>query len=106
MYASEIVHLAGVHPAKECSRITRSQWDAIAEATHEILNAAIRYEGSTLRNGTYRNALNQVGGYQRHHRVYDKAGELCSVCGGGSRIVRVVQAQRATFFCPDCQRKR
>jgi formamidopyrimidine-DNA glycosylase len=106
MYASEIVHLAGVHPAKACSRITRSQWDAIAEATHEILNAAIRYEGSTLRNGTYRNALNQAGGYQRHHRVYDKAGEACSVCGGGSRIVRVVQAQRATFFCPGCQQKR
>src|SRR3954469_3021913 len=106
MYASEIVHLAGVHPAKACSRITRSQWEAIAEATHEVLNAAIRCEGSTLRNGTYRNALNQPGGYQSRHRVYDKAGEPCSVCGVGSRIVRIVQAQRATFFCPGCQRKR
>jgi formamidopyrimidine-DNA glycosylase len=106
MYASEIVHLAGVHPAKACSRITRSQWEAIAEATHEVLNAAIRCEGSTLRNGTYRNALNQPGGYQSRHRVYDKAGEPCSVCGVGSRVMRIVQAQRATFFCPGCQRKR
>src|SRR3954471_395738 len=106
MYASEIVHLAGVHPAKACSRITRSQWDAIAEATHEILNAAIRYEGSTLRNGTYRNALNQPGGYQSRHRVYDKADKVCPGCGEESRIVRIVQAQRATFFCPSCQRKK
>jgi formamidopyrimidine-DNA glycosylase len=30
----------------------------------------------------------------------------CPRCGNGSRIVRIVQAQRATFFCPGCQRKR
>src|SRR4051812_27729011 len=106
MYASEIVHLAGIHPAKACSRITRAQWDAIADATHEILEAAVRYEGSTLRNGTYRNALNQPGGYQSRHRVYDKAGKACSNCGEAGRIVRIVQAQRATFFCPSCQRKK
>ncbi len=67
---------------------------------------AIRYEGSTLGDGTYRNALNQAGDYQNHHRVYDRAGEACSSCGAGNRIVRIVQAQRATFFCPICQRKR
>jgi formamidopyrimidine-DNA glycosylase len=106
MYASEIVHLAGVHPAKACDRITREQWEAIANATHAVLNAAIRYEGSTLRNGTYRNALNEPGGYQHHHRVYDKAGKPCPRCGPGSEIVRIVQAQRATFFCAGCQRKR
>ena len=67
---------------------------------------AIRYEGSTLGDGTYRNALNQVGDYQNHHRVYDRANEACSSCGAGSLIVRIVQALRATFFCPGCQRKR
>jgi formamidopyrimidine-DNA glycosylase len=105
IYASEIVHLAQVHPAKACDRITCLQWDAIAAATHEILNAAIRFEGSTLRNGTYRNALNEPGGYQNHHRMYDKADKTCPRCGPRSRIVRIVQAQRATFFCPKCQRK-
>jgi formamidopyrimidine-DNA glycosylase len=105
MYASEILHLAAVHPAKRCDRITRVQWAAIADATLEVLNAAIRYEGSTLRNGTYRNALNQAGGYQNHHRVYDRAGRECPRCGAGSQIVRIVQAQRSTFFCGGCQRK-
>ena len=42
MYASEILHVAGVHPAKRCDKITGAQWDAIADATHLILNAAIR----------------------------------------------------------------
>ena len=57
---------------------------AIADATHAVLETAIRYEGSTLGDGTYRNALNQAGGYQNHHRVYDRAGEACPRCGGGS----------------------
>jgi formamidopyrimidine-DNA glycosylase len=105
LYASEILHLAGVHPARECDRITRAQWSAIADATREVLELAIRYEGSTLGDGTYRNALNEAGGYQNHHRVYDRAGESCPRCGGASRIVRIVQAQRSTYFCATCQSK-
>jgi formamidopyrimidine-DNA glycosylase len=105
LYASEILHLAEVHPARMCHKVTRSQWQRIADATHEVLEAAVRYEGSTLADGTYRNALNQAGDYQNHHRVYDRKGESCSRCGPEREIVRIVQAQRATFFCPGCQRK-
>jgi formamidopyrimidine-DNA glycosylase len=106
LYASEILHLAGIHPAQRCNRITRVQWQAIADATQAVLEAAIRYEGSTLGDGTYRNALNHQGGYQNHHRVYDKAGRSCSRCGNGAQIVRMVQAQRSTFYCPGCQKTR
>jgi formamidopyrimidine-DNA glycosylase len=67
-----------------------------------VLEDAIRHEGSTLSDGTYRNALNAAGGYQHHHRVYDHAGEVCPTCGRG-KIVRIVQAQRSTYFCPACQ---
>ena len=103
LYASEILHAAGIHPTCRCNRITRAQWQAIADATHAVLESAIRLEGSTLSDGTYRNALNQAGSYQNHNRVYDKAGETCLRCGGDSRIVRIVQAQRSTFYCPRCQ---
>jgi formamidopyrimidine-DNA glycosylase len=105
LYASEILHLAGIHPARRCDKITRSQWQAIADATCSVLEAAIRYEGSTLRDGTYRNALNGEGAYQNHHRVYDKEGQSCPRCKGDTLIRRSVQSQRATFFCPRCQRK-
>ena len=104
LYASEILHVAGVHPAVRCSALSRKRWAAIAEATQMVLNDAIAHEGSTLGDGTYRNALNQSGGYQNHHRVYDRAGQACPQCS--SKIVRVVQAQRSTFFCPACQSKK
>lgn len=104
LYASEILHLAGIHPAKRCDLLSRQQWQAVHARMLEVLELAIRHEGSTLSDGTYRNALNQAGGYQNHHRVYDRAGKPCSQCG--TAIIRVVQAQRATFFCPTCQTKR
>jgi formamidopyrimidine-DNA glycosylase len=104
LYASEILHLAGVHPARPCRRLTRAQWEAIAAATREVLELAVKYEGSTLSDGTYRNALNNEGGYQNHHRVYDKAGRPCPRCSRAA-IQRIVQAQRSTFFCPRCQRR-
>lgn len=105
LYASEILHLAGVHPAKRCDLLAADKWAAIHLRMREVLELAIRYEGSTLSDGTYRNVLNQSGGFQNHHRVYDRAGEPCRQCGD-SPIIRIVQAQRATFFCPKCQSKR
>ena len=104
LYASEILHLARIHPAKRCDLLTAAQWQAIHEWMLGVLHEAIRHEGSTLSDGTYRNALNQAGGYQNQHRVYDRAGANCRQCGQ-TTIVRIVQAQRATFYCPACQIK-
>lgn len=103
LYASELLHVAGVHPQRRCDRLTRPQWQRIHTCMLEVLNDAIRHEGSTLSDGTYRNALNQAGSYQNHHRVYDREGEKCPTCGRSS-IRRIVQTQRASFFCPSCQR--
>lgn len=104
LYASEILHLARIHPTKRCDLLARKQWRAVHACMLQVLENAILHEGSTLSDGTYRNALNQSGGYQNHHRVYDRAGKPCMNCG--SPIERIVQAQRSTFFCPKCQTKR
>lgn len=103
LYASEILHLAGIHPETRCDRLSKSQWRDIHRRQLEVLKQAISMEGSTLSDGTYRNALNDPGGFQNHHRVYDREGEPCPRCGAAIR--RTVQAQRATFFCPGCQKK-
>lgn len=105
LYASEILHLSGIDPRLRCSGVTKKQWFRIHQAMQEILLAAIKSEGSTLSDGTYRNALNDPGSYQSQHQVYDREGENCPRCGK-SPIIRIVQAQRSTFFCKGCQRKR
>lgn len=104
LYASEILHRAHVHPQVPCNRLRPAQWAKIHAAMRAILDEAIRHQGSTLRDGTYRIAHNEPGNYQVCHRVYQRADEPCLECGKG-RIVRIVQAQRSTFFCPRCQRQ-
>ncbi len=104
LYASEILHLAGVHPQARCDRISKLNWLGIFAAMRNVLEQAIRYEGSTLSDGTYRNVLNESGGYQNEHRVYDRAGQPCPNCRS-SKIQRIVQAQRSSFFCAQCQRR-
>jgi formamidopyrimidine-DNA glycosylase len=103
LYASEALHLARLNPELACQALRPADWRKLHAALREVLETAIKYEGSTLSDGTYRNALNKAGGYQNHHRVYDRAEETCPSCGK-SAVVRIVQAQRATFFCPRCQR--
>lgn len=104
LYASEILHVARVDPRKRCDRVTKAQWEEIYHFMKVILETAILHEGSTLSDGTYRNALNDPGSYQNQHLVYDREGDVCPSCGS-QKIKRIVQAQRSTFFCSGCQKK-
>ena len=104
LYASEILHRTGLHPASLCHKLRPATWEKLHAAVGEVLKEAIRHQGSTLRDGTYRIGRNRTGGFQIYHRVYQRAGQPCLNCGHGP-IVRIVQAQRSTFFCPACQRK-
>lgn len=103
LYASEILHVCGIDPRRRACSLVRKEIGRLGEAVRYVLEEAIRYEGSTLSDGTYRNALNRAGSYQNQHRVYDRAGLPCPRCGFAIR--RIVQAQRATFFCPGCQKR-
>jgi formamidopyrimidine-DNA glycosylase len=103
LYASEILHQAKVHPEQLCESLSRPQWQRIYQSMRSILLEAIENEGSTLGDGTYRNAINGEGQYQNHHRVYARDGEQCQTCES-SKVVRIVQTQRSTFYCPRCQR--
>ena len=104
LYAAEILFHARIHPQRMCCSLRDAEWDALHAALLDVLHKAIRHEGSTLGDGTYRNALNQPGEYQNEHHVYARAGKPCLHCGRDIR--RIVQAQRSTFFCPCCQPRR
>lgn len=105
LYASEILHRAGIHPETACNRLRSIDWTKLHEAIQQVLREAIEHQGSTLSDGMYADAENRSGSYQEHHRVYQRAGERCVQCGRG-QIIRLVQAQRSTFYCPRCQRVR
>jgi len=103
IYAAEILFRVGIDPRSPCRRLTAPEWERIASATRSVLAEAVRFEGSSIGDETYRTADNRAGRFQLRHRVYGRADEPCATCG--APIVRFVQAQRSTFFCACCQRR-
>lgn len=103
LYASEMLFAARIDPRTPASQLSKRQTKKLHQVMLKILNTAILCEGSTLSDGTYRNSLNEAAGYQNEHQVYDREDETCPSCGKRT-IVRIVQAQRSTFYCPGCQK--
>ncbi|MGA2253820.1 MAG: DNA-formamidopyrimidine glycosylase family protein, partial [Thermoguttaceae bacterium] len=68
LYASEILHGAGIHPARSCRRLRKDQWQRVHAEMLRVLHEAIQHQGSTLRDGTYRIARDVPGNYQFNHR--------------------------------------
>jgi formamidopyrimidine-DNA glycosylase len=100
IYASESLFLAGIAPRKPAQRLSEQSCARLAAAIKRTLRAAIRSGGSSLRDFVGSDGV--YGCFQRRAWVYDRAGEECRRCGGVIR--RIVQAQRATYYCPACQR--
>jgi formamidopyrimidine-DNA glycosylase len=69
-------------------------------AVRDVLARAVEKGGSTLRD--FSNAQGESGYFQLEAKVYDRAGLPCRVCEAPVR--RIVQGQRATYYCTRCQR--
>jgi formamidopyrimidine-DNA glycosylase len=100
IYVAEALYRAGIHPAARASRV-RSRAVELLAAIRAVLEGGIARRGTTLRD--YVDADGRGGDNAPALRVYGRAGEACRRCG--ARIKRRVDAGRATFFCPGCQRR-
>jgi formamidopyrimidine-DNA glycosylase len=101
IYACEALFEAGIDPRTRSDRLSRARCEALAEAVRQTLARALESGGSTLRD--FRDAHGMAGAFQLQARVYGRAGKPCLRCG--STVRRIVQGQRATFFCSGCQRR-
>ena len=100
IYASEALFLAGIRPTLRASRITRRRAEQLRLAVREVLARAVAQGGSTLRD--FSNAWGETGYFQLEAMVYDRAGQACRVCASPVKSMR--QGQRATYYCPTCQK--
>lgn len=99
IYASEALFRTRLHPATPAGLVPAERLDELAGNIRAVLTEAIEAGGSSLRD--YVQADGELGNFQRAFRVYDRTGEPCPVCT--TPISRIVQGNRATFFCTACQ---
>ena len=100
IYANEALFKAGVRPRRAAGRVSRAECDAIAAAVKDILSAAIKLGGTTLRD--YVGTDGAPGYFVAQLLVYGRDGQPCTVCGTVLKGTRL--GQRATVYCPRCQR--
>ena len=101
IYASEALHRAAIDPRTRCDKLSRPRCERLLAALRLTLARAIELGGSTLRD--FRDAHGMSGAFQTEALVYGREGQDCGRCGGLVR--RIVQGQRATYFCAGCQRR-
>ncbi len=116
IYVCEALHRAGLSPERSAGTLARASGRAperasgmptahavrLVPAIREVLEAAIKAGGSTLRD--YRHADGALGYFQHQFAVYGREGEPCVTPGCDGTVRRIVQAGRSTFHCPRCQR--
>ncbi len=100
IYASEALFLAGINPARSSRRISSRRFGALAEAVKQVLGEALEQGGTTLRD--FVNGAGEPGYFAQSLRVYGRRGEPCINCG--ALVKARVLGQRASYFCPRCQR--
>lgn len=101
IYAAESLFHARIHPALGAGKITKKQCARLVEEIKRVLARSIQSGGTTLRD--YVNGNGQPGYFQQELWVYGREGELCKICE--TRLKGKRMGQRATVFCPTCQKR-
>lgn len=100
IYASEALHLAGIHPARSAGKISLPRYQRLTDAIKQTLHDAIEQGGTTLRD--FFNSEGTPGYFAQRLAVYGRAGESCQTCAGTIQQLKI--GQRSSFFCTNCQR--
>ena len=101
IYCSEILFDAGVNHERICNELTREQIEKIIFSTKKILEQAIHYGGTTIKNFIVYNQ--KIGYFKNKLKVYGKENQSCPRCKTLVKIQRIRQSGRSTFLCPKCQ---
>lgn len=100
IYATEALFEARIDPRRAAGSLSESECARLVEQVKDILAKAITQGGTTLRD--FVGGDGQPGYFAQTLQVYGRAGAPCRVCG--TDLEQLVQAQRRTVFCPQCQR--
>jgi formamidopyrimidine-DNA glycosylase len=100
IYASESLFRARINPKTAANKVSLQRLERLVPEIKATLEAAIAKGGSTLRDFIHSDGSS--GYFQQEYFVYGRDGLPCRICG--TPIKRLVQGQRASFYCPNCQK--
>ena len=99
IYVDEALFMAGIDPRRLTCAITEEEWQALALRIPQILQKAIKNNGTTFRD--YLDGEGNAGHNLPHLYAYGRSGQPCLNCK--TTMERLVVAGRGTTVCPKCQ---
>ena len=102
IYACEALFRAGISPKRQALHISQKKLSSLVTIIKEVLLEAISSGGSSLRD--FRNASGDLGYFQHSFDVYGREDQDCHNTECDSKIKRITQASRSSFYCSNCQR--
>ena len=102
IYVNEVLFLSKVKPTKKTYLIKNKEIHKIIKNTKKTLKKAISFGGSSLRD--FSSSDGKKGEFQQHFYVYGRKGENCLNRNYNKKILKTIIGNRATFYCPKCQK--
>ena len=102
IYVNEILFYSGVRPTKKINNLSNNEIKEIVKFTKKIIKKAIIFGGSSIKD--FSSSSGKKGSFQQHFCVYGKKGEKCSNKNCTNNIIKIVLANRASFYCAKCQK--
>ena len=102
IYVNEILFYSRIKPTKKTQDILDKEIKRIITYTKKIISKAIILGGSSIKD--FSSTSGKKGSYQQHFTVYGKEGEICPNKNCNSHIRKIFLANRASFYCPKCQK--
>ena len=99
IYASESLFMAGISPKRKAGKTSKKRFKVLTNSIKNVLTDAINNGGTTLND--FSNVDGNPGYFSLVLNVYGRENMPCQRCSG--KIKRIIQHQRATYYCPKCQ---
>ena len=100
IYANEVLFHTGILPTHPANTIKKAKFVILVAAIKQILNAAIKQGGTTLKD--FQQTDGKPGYFAQQLQVYGRRGQACTKCK--STLQEIRQSGRTTVFCAQCQK--
>jgi len=102
IYVNEVLFFSKIRPTRSIRTLNKKEMKRIIFFIKKILKKAISKGGSSIKN--FENSGGKTGSFQDNFKVYGKLGQKCSNSDCKSYIKKMILAQRASFYCSNCQK--
>ena len=102
IYCSEILFDSKILPSRMVNDLKQNEKIKLVKSIKKILKIAIKLGGTSLKD--YKTPSGKLGYFKNKLKIYGMENKDCFFCKKKSKIKKLIQQSRSTFFCMNCQK--